>query len=150
MRHMTGDPGERDDILGFGQTDRAPRAFRLGIRLDRLTLRVTRRPRLVAVAAGLVVLAVAAGGAVAYLGPARSVARSPGLSGHCSASSQSNLAAAAITSFLKQLRQGAPNPSSPGTPDLSLPYSSGVTVVKIEATPVAISVFPGMGQSPCP
>ena len=71
---MTGDPDESEDILGFGDADHARSAFPLATHLDRLALRVTRRPRLAAIAAGLVVAALVAG-AVAYLGPASAAAR---------------------------------------------------------------------------
>jgi hypothetical protein len=125
MRDMTGEPDEHDDILGFGHTDRAPRAFRLGIRLDRLTLRITRRPRLVAASAALAALALTAGGAVAYLGPARSVvpasAQPQPISTQCAKPSQSKLISAALANFLKQLHQKAPS-------DKSLAYSSTITI----------------------
>ena len=127
MRGMTGDPDEHDDILGFGHTDRAPRAFRLGIRLDRLTLRVTRRPRLVAVAAGLAALALAAGGVVAYPGPAHSVVPSSAaqplpISNPCPGPSQGKLIAAALAAFLKQLQRHEPSSAT------SSAYSSSLTV----------------------
>ena len=133
MRDMTGDPDEHDDILGFGHADRAPRAFRLGIRLDRITLRITRRPRLAAASAALAVLALTAGGAVAYLGPAHAVvptsAQPQPISTQCAKSSQGKLIAAALANFLKQLHQKTPS-------DTSLAYSSTITVgtIQIRAT----------------
>jgi hypothetical protein len=82
---MTGDPDEREDILGFGNTDRASRADHLGrfrlsrswvdrlsLRLDRLTLRLTRRPRLAATVATLAAVALASGAGV-FLTTAHSV-----------------------------------------------------------------------------
>jgi hypothetical protein len=73
---MTGDPDGQEDILGFGNTDRASRADHLDrLGLDRLTLRLTRRPRLAASAAGLAGLALAAG-AVAFLSATHPVAPS--------------------------------------------------------------------------
>jgi hypothetical protein len=122
---MTGDPDEHDDILGFGHTDRAPRAFRLGIRLDRLTLRITRRPRLAAASAALAALALTVGGTVAYLGPAHAVvptsAQPQPISTQCAKSSQGKLISAALANFLKQLHQKAPS-------DRSLAYSSTITI----------------------
>jgi hypothetical protein len=145
MRDMTGDPDEHDDILGFGHTDRAPRAFRLGIRLDRLTLRITRRPRLVAVSAALAVVALTAGGAVAYLGPAHSVvppaaAQPQPIPTQCPSPSpsQAKLISAALAKFLKQLHQKAPSSTS-------LAYSSSLTVGAIH-----IHVTPGKGASAGP
>jgi hypothetical protein len=144
MRDMTGDPDEHDDILGFGHTDRAPRAFRLGIRLDRLTLRITRRPRLVAVSAALAVVALTAGGAVAYHGPAHSVvpasAQPQPIPTECASPSpsQAKLISAALAKFLKQLHQKAPS-------SISLAYSSTLTVGTIQ-----IHVTPGKGASAGP
>src|ERR1700733_742600 len=134
---MTGDPDEHDDILGFGHTDRAPRAFRLGIRLDRLTLRLTRRPRLVAVSAALAVVALTAGGAVFYHSPAHSVvpasaAQPQPIPTQCASPSpsQAKLISAALAKFLRQLHQKARS----GT---SLAYSSTLTVgtIQIRVTP---------------
>jgi hypothetical protein len=140
MRDMTGDPDEHDDILGFGHTDRAPRAFRLGIRLDRLTLRLTRRPRLVAVSAALAVVALTAGGAVIYHSPAHSAAppaaaQPQPIPTQCASPSpsQAKLISAALAKFLKQLHQKTPS-------SISGAYSSTLTVGTIQ-----IHVTPGKG-----
>ena len=135
---MTDNPDEREDTIGLGVSDRAPRAFRLATRLDRLTLRLTRRPRLVATTSGLVVMGVVAG-AVVYFGPA-SVSQSGSASSQCKESSQSKLDAAAIAGFLKRL----PQPTN-----TSSAYSSSVTVTIGGNGPVVITVSPATRNSTC-
>jgi hypothetical protein len=126
---MTGDQDENEDILGFGNTDHAPPAFRAITRLDRLVLRVTRRPRLVAIAAGLVVVALVAG-AAAYLSPARatarpSVAQPRAVTGQCTPG-QSKLEATQIAKLLKLAHQKVT--------DTSPAYSSTLTIQTVEGT----------------
>ncbi|HEY1624701.1 MAG TPA: hypothetical protein VGG16_12970 [Streptosporangiaceae bacterium] len=113
---MTDDPDKREDILGLGDSDCAPRAFRLVTRLDRVTLRLTRRPRLMAIAAGLAVAALVAG-AVAYLGPGRagvpaSAAQPRPVASHCTVSGPAGLTKTEIAKLLKQMpKQTLKSPS---------------------------------------
>jgi hypothetical protein len=163
MRDMTGDADDNEDILGFG-TDRARRAFRLDrltprlrLRLERLTLRLTRRPRLVVLAGGLAVVALVAG-AVTYLGVAQPASRSaagqprsvPAVTGRCTVPKQSKLLAAEIAKLLKQLNHDQASSGSSG-------YSSTLTIVANSASGTARSPFgvgvtvnPATGQITCP
>ena len=120
---MTGEQDENEDILGFGNTDHARPAFRAVVRLDRLVLRVTRRPRRVAISAGLIA-AVLVAGAVAYLSPAhtpsRPTAAQPRPVGRQCTPAQSKLVATAMAKLLKQMREQVAS-TSPA-------YSSTLTI----------------------
>jgi hypothetical protein len=148
MRDMTGEQGGNEDILGFGNTDRTRRSSRLAIRLDRLTLRITRRPRLTAALASLAVMVLAAG-AVTYFGPARtasgsSAAQPQPVSGQCAYSSQSKAAAAAIAKFVQQMKAQIGGTSSA--------YSSTLTIGSItsDGTQFSVTVDPVTGKVTCP
>jgi hypothetical protein len=163
---MTGDPDENEDILGFG-TDGVRRGFRfdwltprlerLRLRAERLTLRLTRRPLLVALAGGLAVVALVAG-TVTYLGvahpPARSAAAQPhtvpAVTGRCTVSNQSKLLAAEVAKLLKQMNYDR-------VASASSAYSSTLTIVGDSTSGTARSPFsatvtenPATGQITCP
>jgi hypothetical protein len=130
---MTGDPGEREDILGFGDTSRGSRGRgTLVLRLDRLALRATRRPVLLAAVACLVV--VLGAGALTYLPVMRPAPRpaaaaprpAAGGSGQCLDASQYRLLAAALGKIAEQAERitGRPPPSAGGS-GIVLGYVSG-------------------------
>jgi hypothetical protein len=132
---MMGDPDEKEDILGFGDTDRPSRGRRLDrltVFLDRVTLRITRRPRLLAIAAGLAVL-VLAGGGISYLSIARPASHpSAGqprallpAAVQCIGIGQSKSMTAALNKIIKQLRQAASGTSSAHPSDLQILVGSG-------------------------
>jgi hypothetical protein len=126
---MTGEPDENEEILGFADADRAPLCSlsdRLRPRLDSLALKVTRRPRRAFIAAGLMIVALAAS-AVAYSGPAHRVSHLSAsgtaarpqpvatrviVPGQCPASGRSGLSATEIAKILDQLREQAAQSSS--------------------------------------
>jgi hypothetical protein len=127
---MTGDQDENEDILGFGNTDHAPPAFRAMARLDRLVLRATRRPHWVAISAGLIV-AVLVAGAVAYLSPAHAPSRPTAAQPRPVASQcppvQSKLLATEIRKLLKQMRKVVSD--TPPAYSSTLTITSGSTSV---------------------
>jgi hypothetical protein len=139
MGDMTGDPNEKEDILGFGDTDRASRGRRLErltILLDRLTLRITRRPRLLAITAGLAAAALAGGGftylSVVHPGshPAAGQQRavSPAYVLQCTGASQSKSMTAALDKLLKQLKQAAGGTPSAPSGSVVIHVGSGAPV----------------------
>jgi hypothetical protein len=127
---MTGDQDENEDILGFGNTDHAPPAFRAIARLDRLVLRVTRRPRRVAISAGLIV-AVLVASAVSYFSPAHApsppTAAQPRPGPSQCTPAQSKLVATEIGKLLKQLRKVVSD--TPPAYSSTLTITSGLTSV---------------------
>jgi hypothetical protein len=136
MGDMMGDPNEKEDILGFGDTDRPSRGRRLDrltLFLDRVTLRITRRPRLLAIAAGLAVV-VLAGGGISYLSiahpashPAAGQPRAllPATALQCIGIGQSKSMTAALNKIIKQLKQAASGTSSAYPSDLQIHVGSG-------------------------
>lgn len=156
MRNM--DDMADEDIIGFGDPDRTPRAPRLNwliprldgsrlarlrLRLDRLALRVTRRPRLAAATAVLMVAALAAGGFF-LTGATHAAARQRAESSQCVYGSQSK-AAAAIAAFFNQIK--AQNKASGPVHDSSITFTG--SSMSFASGQLSFAIDPSSGKITC-